>query len=102
MNSIDGWSVWLAIGGAAAVTYAFRAGGLALADRLPSGGPVGRALNALPGALLIALAAPAVLDGGWIGLAAAGAAAGLLAVGGNVLLAISAAMALAVLLRAVI
>ena len=100
MNHFSDWSVWAAVFGAAAVTYIFRAGGLALADRLPKGGRIGQALNALPGALLIALAAPAVLDGGWAGLIAAGAAVALLAGTGNVLLAVSAAMALAVFFRA--
>ena len=49
----------LAILGMAAVTYAIRAGGLLLANRLPSTG-----LRHLPGAVLAALIAPVILRGG--------------------------------------
>ena len=46
--------------GMAAVTYAIRAGGLLLADRLPRTGFVAAWMRHLPGAVLAALVAPAV------------------------------------------
>lgn len=52
---------------AAAGTYMLRVGGLLLAGWLPSGGRVERALNALPGTILISLAAPAFFSDGIIG-----------------------------------
>ena len=54
----------LAILGMAAVTYAIRAGGLLLANRLPSTGFVAAWLRHLPGAVLAALIAPVILRGG--------------------------------------
>ena len=59
--------------GMAAVTYAIRAGGLLLANRLPSTGLVAAWLRHLPGAVLAALVAPAILKGGpaeWLAAAA--------------------------------
>lgn len=52
----------------AAITYAFRFGGLMLADRLPQTGPVRRFLNALPGTILLSLVVPAASHAGWIGV----------------------------------
>lgn len=43
---------------ASAATYGWRLGGLALADRLPQTGRARRFLDALPGSLLVSLAAP--------------------------------------------
>jgi branched-subunit amino acid transport protein len=54
----------LTILGMAAVTYAIRAGGLLLADRLPRTGFVAAWMRHLPGAVLAALVAPAVAGGG--------------------------------------
>jgi uncharacterized membrane protein len=51
----------------AAITYAFRFGGLMLADRLPQTGPVRRFLDALPGAILLSLVVPAAGHAGWAG-----------------------------------
>ncbi|WP_320008859.1 AzlD domain-containing protein [Maridesulfovibrio sp.] len=51
-------------------TYLMRVGGLLLAGYLPTGGRVGRALNALPGTILISLAAPGFFNEGFIGFAA--------------------------------
>ena len=59
--------------GMAAVTYAIRAGGLLLANRLPTTGFVAAWLRHLPGAVLAALVAPAILKGGpaeWLAAAA--------------------------------
>jgi len=50
--------------GMALATYAIRAGGFLLANRLPSTGFVANWLKHVPGAVLAALIAPAVLAGG--------------------------------------
>jgi uncharacterized membrane protein len=54
----------LAIIGMAAVTFAVRAGGYLLADRLPATGFVAAWLRHIPGAVLAALVAPAIIAGG--------------------------------------
>lgn len=54
----------IAILGMAAVTFAIRAGGLLLANRLPSTGFVASWMKHVPGAVLAALVAPAILAGG--------------------------------------
>ena len=51
----------------AAITYAFRFGGLLLADRLPHTGPIRRFLDALPGAILLSLVVPSACHAGWAG-----------------------------------
>ncbi len=50
--------------GMTAVTFAIRAGGLLLADRLPRTGFVASWMRHLPGAVLASLVAPAVANGG--------------------------------------
>ena len=58
--------------GMAAVTFAIRMGGLLVANRLPTTGFVAAWLRHVPGAVLAALVAPAVLAGGvaeWIAAA---------------------------------
>ncbi|HEV2514472.1 MAG TPA: AzlD domain-containing protein [Devosia sp.] len=54
----------IAIVGMAAVTFAIRAGGLLLANRLPTTGFVASWMKHVPGAVLAALVAPAILSGG--------------------------------------
>jgi branched-subunit amino acid transport protein len=54
----------IAILGMAAVTFAIRAGGLLLANRLPTTGFVASWMRHVPGAVLAALVAPAILAGG--------------------------------------
>ncbi len=54
----------LAILGTAAVTFAIRAGGLLLANRLPTTGFVASWMKHVPGAVLASLVAPAILAGG--------------------------------------
>lgn len=54
----------IAIAGMAVVTYAIRVGGYLLADRLPSEGFVAAWMRHIPGAVLAALVAPAVVTGG--------------------------------------
>lgn len=64
----------LAILGMAAVTYAIRAGGFLIAERLPSTGFIALWMRNIPGAVLAALIAPDVLKGGpaaWLAAAAA-------------------------------
>lgn len=64
----------LAILGMAAVTYAIRAGGFLIAERLPSSGFMALWMRNIPGAVLAALIAPDVLKGGpaaWLATAAA-------------------------------
>lgn len=50
--------------GMAAATFAIRAGGLLLANRLPTTGFVANWLKHVPGAVLASLIAPAILAGG--------------------------------------
>lgn len=50
--------------GMAAVTFAIRAGGLLLANRLPTTGFVASWMKHVPGAVLASLIAPAILAGG--------------------------------------
>ena len=63
----------LAILGMAAVTFAIRAGGFLLANRLPSTGFLAAWMRHIPGAVLASLVVPAVVSGGlpeWIAAAA--------------------------------
>ncbi len=53
----------LAIAGMALVTFAIKAGGLILAERLPRSGFFAVWLKHIPGAVLSALVAPAILTG---------------------------------------
>ena len=60
---------WLIITGLAAATFMIRLGGILIGQRLPQRGPWARALNALPGSLIIALVSVSLLSGGpkeWI------------------------------------
>lgn len=50
--------------GMAAATFAIRAGGLLLANRLPTTGFVASWMKHVPGAVLASLIAPAILAGG--------------------------------------
>ena len=64
----------LTILGAALVTFAIRAGGLLLADRLPTTGFVAAWLRYIPGAVMASLVASAVVTGGpaeWLASAVA-------------------------------
>lgn len=65
----------IAILGMAAVTYAIRAGGLLLANRLPATGFAASWMKHVPGAVLASLIAPAVLAGGLAEAIAAAATA---------------------------
>jgi uncharacterized membrane protein len=61
--------------GMALVTFAIRAGGLLVANRLPQTGFVARFLRNIPGAVLAALIAPALMTGGVAEIVAAAATA---------------------------
>lgn len=63
--------VLIAVGLAAAVTYALRLGGLLLAARFPRSGRFRRGMDALPGALLFSLVLPSIVAEGIWGLLAA-------------------------------
>jgi uncharacterized membrane protein len=55
---------WLVIIGLTVATFAIRLAGILLGQRLPRGGGWARALNALPGCLLISLVSVALVSGG--------------------------------------
>ena len=55
---------FITILGMAAVTFAIRAGGLLLADRLPRTGFVASWMKHIPAAVLASLVAPAIVGGG--------------------------------------
>jgi uncharacterized membrane protein len=60
---------WIVIVILAVATFSIRLGGILLGQQLPTTGPWARALNALPGCLIIALVSVLVLSGGvneWI------------------------------------
>lgn len=60
---------WVVIVVLAIATFSIRLAGILLGQRLPTTGPWARALNALPGCLIIALVSVLILSGGsneWI------------------------------------
>ena len=59
-----------------AITYAFRLGGLLMADRLPRTGPLKSFLDALPGTILVSLVVPSAANAGWQGLVGVAACLG--------------------------
>ncbi|WP_346900004.1 AzlD domain-containing protein [uncultured Roseibium sp.] len=61
--SVDGMFL-LAITGMAAVTYAMRAGGYWIMGRIPLTPRIRRALEALPGAIIVSTILPIALQGG--------------------------------------
>ena len=72
-----------AIFGMAIVTFGVRAGGLALASRLPSSGLAAAWLRQIPSAVLASLVAPAILTGSPAEAVAAAATAGTMIVTRN-------------------
>lgn len=65
---------WFVIAALAVCTFSIRLGGVLLGQRLPTTGAWSRALNALPGCLIIALVSTLVLSGGineWVASALA-------------------------------
>lgn len=70
--------IWLVILGLAAATFSIRMAGAMLGARLPQSGAWARALQALPGCLIVALVSVSLLSGGpneWIAGAIAAAVA---------------------------
>jgi branched chain amino acid efflux pump len=55
---------WLLITALAVATFAIRLAGILLGQRLPASGAWARALDALPGCLLVSLVSVALLSGG--------------------------------------
>lgn len=89
----------LAILGMALVTYAIRAGGLAVANRLPRDGFVAAWMRHLPSAVLAALVAPALVNGGPDEWAAALVVVGLYVLTRNLLLCMAGGIAGIVVMR---
>lgn len=81
---IENKSVYLAIAGAACVTYLLRFGGLLLADQLPKKGRFRKFMNALPGTILLSLIVPAAISAGPWGWLATGCTAVCSRLTGNV------------------
>jgi uncharacterized membrane protein len=91
--------VMVTIAGMALVTYATRAGGLALVSRVKLSRPVERWLNQLPGAVLMALIVPEVFKSGWPGLIAGLITAGVAVRSRNLLLAMLVGIGAIVVIR---
>lgn len=89
----------IAILAMAVVTFAIRAGGLLLADRLPATGFVAAWMRHIPGAVLAALIAPAIADGGPAEFAAAIVTAAAYLLARNLLVAMIAGVGAVYLLR---
>jgi uncharacterized membrane protein len=83
----------------AIVTFAIRAGGLLLADRLPTTGFVASWMKHIPGAVLASLVAPAVVNGGPAEIGAAAVTALAFLLGRSLLLAMIAGVGAVFLLR---
>lgn len=84
----------------AAITFAIRAGGLALAERLPAEGFLAIWLRHVPGAVLAALVAPGLVSGSWPELGAALAVIAVQVLTRSLLLALLAGIVCVVALRA--
>ncbi|UUX48752.1 AzlD domain-containing protein [Nisaea acidiphila] len=71
-----------------AVTYFTRLGGFLMMRWIPEGGFVSRWLQAIPGAVLVAILAPTVWNIGWLERAGLVVTLGLSALGSNALVAV--------------
>ena len=85
--------VYLVIFSIATITFLIRITGVWLGQRLPQTGPWSRALNALPGTLIISLVAVLLASGGPTEWIAAGVAAAVALVTNNLPLTMAAAIA---------
>jgi uncharacterized membrane protein len=92
--------VWLIILAMAVVTYAMRAGGFLLMGYVPMTGRVRAFLQALPGAVVVALVVPVAARGGLAATAAVLAALAMMAWWRNDLIAVLSGVAAAALVRA--
>ncbi len=75
---------WTLIGALAAGTFVIRFAGARLGQAIPTEGATARALNALPGCLIVSLVAVSMLTGGWREWAAGAFALAVAAVARNV------------------
>jgi branched chain amino acid efflux pump len=94
--------VWLIIAAMAVVTYGMRAGGFFLMGYVPMTARVRAFLQALPGAVVVALVVPVAVNGGVAATAAVLAALAMMAWWRNDLVAVIAGVAAAALVRAVL
>lgn len=92
--------IWLAIAAMAAVNYAIRAGGFFLMGYVPLTPRVRHILNALPGAVVMAIVLPLMVRGGLPAWAAVLASIAVMALRRNDLIAVICGMAVAALIRA--
>ena len=91
---------WLVIAGMTAVNYALRSGGFILMGYVPLTPRVRAILNALPGAVIMAIVLPLMVRGGAPAWAAVLVSIALMTWRRNDLLAVVAGMAAAALMRA--
>lgn len=94
--------VWLSILAMAVATWVTRISGFWLMRLVPEGGFVRRSLNHLPGALVVSILAPIVLDGGWAAAVAIAVAVAILRAGVTAILALFGALAAVALIRLVV
>ncbi|GGB53025.1 hypothetical protein GCM10011316_26330 [Roseibium aquae] len=97
--SADGMFV-LAVLGMTAVTYSMRAGGYWVMGRVPLTPRVRRALESLPGAIIVSTILPIALKGGLSAMVALAVAAGVMALWRKDIVAVTLAAATAALCRA--
>jgi uncharacterized membrane protein len=101
-NDLGAAGVWLIIAAMAVVTYAMRAGGFLLMGYVPMTGRVRAFLQALPGAVVVALVVPVAVSGGLSATAAVLVALAMMAWWRNDLAAVISGVAAAALVRAVL
>ena len=94
--------VWLAIVAMALVTYAVRAGGFLLMGYIPLTRPVRAFLQALPGAVVVAIILPIAVHGGAAAAAAVAIALVVMAWRKNDLIAVVCGVAAAAAMRAML
>ncbi|MBO6755140.1 MAG: AzlD domain-containing protein [Roseibium sp.] len=94
------WLFVVAVLGMTAVTYAMRAGGYWIMGRVPLTPRIRRALEALPGAIIVSTVLPIALKGGVPALLALAVSAGVMAVLRKDIVAVVCAVAAAALSRA--
>lgn len=92
--------IWLAIAAMAVVTFGIRVSGFVLMGYVPLTPRVRSILNALPGAVVVAIVLPLVVRGGLPAWAAVAASVAVMVLRRNDLFAVVCGMAAAALLRA--
>ena len=58
--------IWFAVAGLAVASFGLRLAGVIFVSRLPQSGPLARALDALPGCLMVSLVMVMMMKGGLI------------------------------------